>query len=518
MKLFTPMKSPSTGRHVLPALAIVFLAIAPAFSLAGPAAVAEQVNQWRQDNEQEIVDGFIELLSLPNVASDSVNIRRNANYISGMLKQRVFDVRLLETAGSPPVIFAERKTPGASKTLLIYAHYDGQPVNKADWASDPWKPVMRDATIELGGQPVPMAAPFDPEWRIFGRSTGDDKAPIIAVLAALDALAEAGIDLSVNLKLFFEGEEEAGSPHLKQMLTRHRELLDADLWLFCDGPVHQSRRWQLVYGVRGSFGFGLTVFGPNRPLHSGHYGNWAPNPIARLTELIGTMRDQQGNILVDGYYDQVVLPTLLEMEAIEAAPSVDAGLIKELGISRPETTERVELAVMRPAMNLRGIRSGDVGAQARNSIQTSATASIGLRLVPAQTPDYLREAVDRHIRNQGYLVVYQEPTPEQRANHDRIARLDWSEAGYPAYRAPFDLPIAGSIAEIMNELGDDPLIQLPTMGGSLPLYLIDEVVGAPILILPIANHDNNQHGKDENLRLQNLWDAIEIYAAVLTSL
>ena len=518
MKLLNPMNTPRTGRLFLPALAAVFLAMAPAFSLAGPAAVAEQVNQWRQDNEQEIVDGFVELLSLPNVASDSVNIRRNADYISGLLKQRDFDVRLLETAGSPPAVFAERETPGADKTLVIYVHYDGQPVNAADWASDPWKPVMRDATIELGGQIVPMTTPFDPEWRIFGRSAGDDKAPIIAILAALDALAEADIDLSVNLKLFFEGEEEAGSPHLKQMLIDHRELLDADLWLFCDGPVHQSRRWQLVYGVRGSFGFGLTVFGPNRPLHSGHYGNWAPNPIIRLTELIGTMRDQQGNILIDGYNDQVVPPTLLEMEAIEAAPSVDEGLIRELGISQPETTERVEMAIMRPALNLRGIRSGDVGAQARNSIQTSATASIGLRLVPAQTPGYLRETVDQHIRNQGYLVVYEEPTPEQRASHDRIARLDWSEAGYPAYRAPFDLPIAGSIANIMNELGDDPLIQLPTMGGSLPLYLIDEVVGAPILILPIANHDNNQHGKDENLRLQNLWDAIEIYAAVLTSL
>jgi len=518
MKLLTLMNTPRTMCCFLPALAAAFLATVPAFAQAAPAAIAEQVNQWRQANEQEIINGFVQLLSLPNVASDSMNIRRNADYISGLLEQRDFDVRLLETRGSPPAIFAERETPGADKTLLIYVHYDGQPVNAADWASDPWKPVMRDAPVELGGQAVPMTAPFDPEWRIFGRSAGDDKAPIIAILAALDALAEADIDLSVNLKLFFEGEEEAGSPHLKQMLTDYRELLGADLWLFCDGPAHQSRRWQLVYGVRGTFGFGLTVFGPNRPLHSGHYGNWAPNPIVRLTELIGTMRDQQGNILVDGYNDQVVPPTLLEMEAIEAAPSVDEMLISELGINRPETTERVEMAVMRPAMNLRGIRSGDVGAQARNSIQTSATASIGLRLVPAQTPDYLRETVDRHIRNQGYLVVYDEPTPEQRASHDKIARLDWSEAGYPAYRAPFDLPIAESIADIMNELGDNPLIQLPTMGGSLPLYLIDEVIGAPILILPIANHDNNQHGNDENLRLQNLWDAIEIYAAVLTSL
>ena len=509
-KLFSPLFSW--------ALAALITLVFPLAALADPAASAAQARLWRQAHEQEIVDGFSELLSLPNVASDAANIRRNANYIQDLLIRRDFTTRLLEVEGSPPAVYAERLTAGADKTLMIYVHYDGQPVNPQDWASDPWTPVMRDGLVERGGRVIPMRAPFDPEWRIFGRSAGDDKAPIIALNAALDALAATGISLSVNLKLFFEGEEEAGSPHLKQMLTKHRDLLGADLWLFCDGPVHQSRRWQLSYGVRGSFGFGLTVFGPNRPLHSGHYGNWAPNPIARLAGLLGTMRDDQGQILIDGYYDQVHAPTLLEMEAIEAAPPVDEGLIRELGIGQPETSERVEMAVMRPAMNFRGIRSGDVGDQSRNSIQTSATASVGLRLVPAQTPAYLREVVERHIIKQGFLVVHQQPSAAERAAHDRIAMLDWSEAGYPAYRAPFDLPLAKSIAGIMQQLGDNDLVQLPTMGGSLPLYLIDEVVGAPILILPIANHDNNQHGKDENLRLQNLWDAIEIYAAVLSNL
>jgi acetylornithine deacetylase/succinyl-diaminopimelate desuccinylase-like protein len=498
----------------LPCLALLL----PSVILADPSSVVNEVRDWRESHEQTIVEGFVQLLSIPNVASDSENIRRNAVYISDLLKPRGFEVRLLEVEGSPPAVFAELKTPGAEKTLMIYMHYDGQPANADTWASDPWTPVMRDGMVEQGGRVVPMTAPFDPEWRIFARSAGDDKAPVIALLAALDALKAAGISRSVNLKLFLEGEEEAGSPHLQNMLLKHRELLGADLWLFCDGPVHQSRSWQLSYGVRGSFGFGLTVYGANRPLHSGHYGNWAPNPIVRLTELINSMRDTQGNILIENYHEQVSLPSLLELEAIEAAPSVDETLIRELGIARPETTERVEQAIMRPALNLRGIRSGDVGAQARNSIPTSATASIGLRLVPVQTPAYLREVIENHIAGQGYFIVHETPTPEQRATHDRIALLDWSEAGYPAYRAPFDLPIAKAVASIMNQLGDQPIIQLPTMGGSLPLYLIDEVVGAPILILPIANHDNNQHGKDENLRLQNLWDAIDIYAAILTNL
>jgi acetylornithine deacetylase/succinyl-diaminopimelate desuccinylase-like protein len=228
------------------------------------------------------------------------------------------------------------------------------------------------------------------------------------------------------------------------------------------------------------------------------------NPIMRLSELIGSMRNQAGEILISGYYDQVVPPSLAELEAIAAAPDVDGELIRELGIVQPETTERLELAILRPALNLRGIRSGDVGEQARNSIQTSATASIDLRLVPAQTPGFLLQAIERHIRDQGYFIVHQEPTVEERSSHGRLARLDWEDAGYPAYRAPMNLPIAQKVAAIVNELADGSLIQLPTMGGSLPLYLIDEAMGAPILILPIANHDNNQHGNDENIRLQNL--------------
>jgi len=485
---------------------------------ADPVEVAEQVRGWRQDNESQIVDRFAELLRLPNVASDSVNIRRNAEAITALLQPRGFEVRLLGADGGPPAVFAERRSQGAEKTIMIYAHYDGQPVAPGEWASDPWTPVLRDGLVENGGQVVPMRAPFDPEWRIFARSAGDDKAPIVALTAALDAMAAKGLEPSVNLKVFFDGEEEAGSPHLQTVLAEHRDLLTADLWLFCDGPVHQSRRWQLVHGVRGAWGFDLTVYGANRPLHSGHYGNWAPNPIMRLVELIGTLRGPAGEILIEGYSDQVVPPSLDEMEAIEAAPRVDEALVGALGIDQPETGERLELTVLRPAINLRGIRSGQVGAEATNSIQTSATASIGLRLVPAQTLDFVRDAVERHIAQQGYLVVHADPDVEQRSTHDRIARLDWEAGGYPAYRAPLDLPIARSVASIVNQLRDDELIRLPSMGGSLPIHVIEQETGAPVVILPIANHDNNQHGKDENLRLQNLWDAIEIYAAVLTNL
>ncbi len=503
-------------------LMIALLLFAPPVAGEEPpsdaAEVATQVREWRQAHEASILAEFAELLRIPNVASDKTGIRNNATHIIRRFAARGIQAELLEVEGSNPVVFAERRTPGAGITVLIYIHYDGQPVNPEDWASDPWTPVLRTDTVENGGSVVPMKPPFDPEWRIFARSAGDDKAPIIALLAALDALEAHGHALSVNLKVFLEGEEEAGSPHLQQMLTTHRDRLSSDLWLFCDGPVHQTRRWQLVYGVRGSTGFQLTVYGANRPLHSGHYGNWAPNPIVRLTHLVDSMRDVHGRILIEGY-DRQVRPLMeAELAAIAASPLVDQRLASEFGLAAAETEDRLELAILRPAINLRGIRSGDVGALSRNSIQPSATASIGLRLVPDQTADYLRRVIEDHIRRQGYFVIHDEPTAEQRAEHSLLARVEWSETSYPAYRTDMDHPLAGRLARILDELSGGTLVQAPSFGGSLPIYLVDQVLSTPVVILPVANHDNNQHGKDENLRLQNLWDAIEIYAAVLTGL
>lgn len=481
--------------------------------------VSEPVNEWRQAHEQQIVDQFAELLTIPNVAADTANIRRNAAYIGKMLEDGGMQVELLELDGGNPAVFAERTAPGATQTIMMYMHYDGQPVNADDWASDPWTPVMRTDLVENGGRQVPMKAPFDPDWRIFARSAGDDKAPIMALAAALQALDASGIQPTVNLKVFMEAEEEDGSPNLRSMIETYEDELAADMWLFCDGPAHQSRRWQLVYGVRGAYGFNLTVYGPNRPLHSGHYGNWAPNPIMLLTELIDSMRAPDGRILVDGYYEQVLPLSRAELDAIAASPQMDQALIAELGIGVPETAEPLNIAITRPAMNLRGIRGGDVGDQARNVIMPSAEASIGLRLVPAQTPDYLREVIEKHIEKQGFFIVHDEPSADQRRQHPRLARLDWSKSGgYPAYRTSFDNPLAVKISALLDKLSDHTLIQTPTMGGSLPIYIIDDVLQTPVLILPTANHDDNQHGANENLRLQNLWDAIEIFATVLTGL
>ena len=496
---------------LLPAL----LAPAQADNPPDLVAIQQTARQYIELNQQQMLDQFSDLLSIPNVASDLPNIRRNARHIVGLMESAGFDMQLLEVEGAPPVVFGELNA-GAEQTVMVYVHYDGQPVQPELWSSDPWTPTLRTDLVERGGVTVPPEAPFDPEWRLFGRSAGDDKAPVIAIAHALAAMSRSGVQPSVNIKLFFDGEEEAGSPHLAQFLDRYEHLLGADLWLFCDGPVHQTRRLQLAYGVRGHVGFNLRVYGPLRPLHSGHYGNWAPNPIADLTHLLASMRGPDGRALIDGFYEQVRAPTPAELSALDRIPRVDITMRQELALGRTEVPEqRLERRLLEPALNFRGIQAGGTGEGSRNIILPSADASVEIRLVPDQTPAAIREAVERHIREQGYELVETEPTPEQRQAQPRLARIDWGD-GYPAYRSDMTQPLVARLGQLMDEMTSGELVRLPTMGGSLPLYIIGERMGAPIVILPVANHDNNQHGRDENLRLQNLWDAVEIYAMVFS--
>lgn len=491
-------------------------------ALPKPDAQATAVRRWREQHEEAIVRELNTLLAIPNNASDSANIRRNADLLKAMFERRGLASQLLIDGPTPPAVFAELRTPGATRTVVFYAHYDGQPVVAGDWASPPWQPVQRGAPRADGTLGAVTAGAvngrFDPEDRVYARGASDDKSPIIAMLAAIDAMRASGQKPSVNLKFLLEGEEEAGSTHLKPMLAKHKALLAADAWFICDGPVHQSRQLQVLFGVRGVMGLNATVYGPSRALHSGHYGNWVPNPGMLLTEMIASMRNADGKILIDHFYDDIAAPTASELAAARAVPSVDDDLRRSLllGASEANNAPLAE-RIMLPALNLRGIRVGQVGALANNAVPVDAEASIDFRLVPHQTPDRIRSLVEAHLTARGWFIVHTAATPQDRLNHARVVRLDW-EGGYPSYRTSMDQPIGKAVRQVLAQTaGRDPII-LPTLGGSVGLADFFEVLQVPLITMPTVNHDNAQHAKDENIRLQNLWDAIEVFAGLMTKL
>jgi len=330
-------------------------------------------------------------------------------------------------------------------------------------------------------------------------------------------LASNGIGRSINVVFFFEGEEEAGSPHVRTTLETYRDLLAADAWIFCDGPVNQSRRQEVAFGVRGIVGVQMTVYGPARALHSGHYGNWAPHPSVELIHLLASMRDEEGTVLVDGFYDPVRPITATERAAIAQLPPVEEQLAEELALGRTEGRgERLPVRIMSPAMNISGLSAGGVGEDSQNAIPSEARAYVDFRLVPDLVPARVRELVEAHVRKMDFHILHDEPALAERRAHAKVIRLDWDE-GYPAVRTSMDLPVSRALIASAREAAPD-LLTVPTHGGSLPMHTFHDVLGVPLITLPIVNHDNNQHGPDENLRLQNLWDGIAMFGQILARL
>ena len=506
-----------TRRLAIPLLALAALAGAQTGAPTDPAAQAARA--WRETHERAILGEFMGLLALPNLARDTAGIRRNAAAVSALFEKRGVKMRLLEVPGAPPVVYGEIPAPGATRTIVFYAHYDGQPLDPKEWATPPWEPVVRDRATGKDAKDgraitLPAAGKIDPEWRIYARSASDDKAPLAAISTALDALKAARIALRSNIKFVFEGEEEAGSPHLAQIIAKYKDLLAADVWLICDGPVHQSRRPQIVFGARGITGLDITLYGPSHELHSGHYGNWAPNPAMALARLLASMKDDDGRVLIDHFYDGIEPLTDTEKRAVAEAPEVDAGLMRELALGRTEGAGKklVELINL-PSLNVRGMASARVGDKASNVVPSTATASIDIRLVKGIDPPTAVRRVLDHIGKQGYEIVETEPDAATRMQYPKLARVT-VEQGYKASRTSMDLPISLLVLRTA-ESARGPVVKLPTMGGSVPLYMIEDILHAPTITVPIANHDNNQHSFNENIRIQNLWDGIDLMAALL---
>ena len=484
--------------------------------------LSQSVNDYRRAHERQIIEEFTQLLAIPNVASDRENIRRNADFILGMMQRRGLNPQLLEANSkeTPPAVYGEWKVPGATHAIILYAHYDGQPTDAKQWTGTlPWQPTWRTAALESGGRIVspPADGAANSEWRLYARSSSDDKAGVMGILTAFDALQAQNIKPSLNIKFLFEGEEEAGSPHLGEIIDLHKDLLQSDAWIICDGPVHQSGRKQVVFGVRGDQNVDITVYGAKRPLHSGHYGNWAPNPAMLLARLLASMKDETGRVTIAGWYDGVESLGEAERKAIAEAPAYDDELRSQLGLARTEGSGKTLLELINePSLNINGMNSGDVGALARNVIPTTATAVLDLRLVRGNDHRRQVQRLIDHIRKQGFYVIDHDPTDAERKQNALIARVIARAGGYNAERTRMDLPISTAVIMAVQSTSKEPIVRLPTSGGSLPLSIITDHLRTVTITVPIVNYDNNQHAENENLRLQNLWDGIETLAAVMT--
>jgi acetylornithine deacetylase/succinyl-diaminopimelate desuccinylase-like protein len=471
---------------------------------------------------------YRELLTLPNVATDPDDILRVIEWLEREFGQRGFSTSRLATPGSD-LLFATRTSPGATRTVLFYLQADGQPVDPDRWFQDsPWTPTLKErraGASSVDGNPQDWQAlpwerlksgPVNPEWRIFARSASDSKGPVAQFLLAIALLDAAGAKPDFNLKVIVDTEEELGSPHLAAAVQQHRDLLAADFMVILDGPPHTNGAPTLSFGARGIVDLTLTVYGPRVMQHSGHWGNYVPNPALRLAQVLASMKDEHGRVTIPGFYDGVSIDAE-SRRVLEAVPEDIPALHRRLGIAAPDrVASSPQEAIQYPSLNVRGLRSAWVGEDARTVVPDQAVAEIDLRLVRESDPDRLLALVRKHIEGLGYhLISEREPTDQEREQHARLLRFD-ARVSYRAFRTEIDSEAGHWLKGALGRSFDEPPVIIRTMGGSVPISPFVEALGMPAVLVGTVNPDNNQHSPNENLRVADFLNGIRTIAAILT--
>lgn len=508
--------------HKNPALSLIAafaagaLAGGPAF--AGAALSGDDVRAMAAEQYDSAIALYREFLSLPNDAVYPQDIERLVAWMEPQFQTRGFQTQRIETGGSP-ALFAERKFDGAEKTALIYLQADGQPVDATKWDQpDPFKPVLKKKTDdgwEIIDWPA-NAADYDPDWRIFARSASDSKGPMTQFLAAMDAVGAADLDLDFNLKVIIDTEEELGSPHLPEAVEANRDLLAADFLLIFDGPPHASNEPTIVFGARGITTLTLTTYGPTVPQHSGHYGNFAPNPVFQMARILASMKDEEGRVRIKGYYDGIKIGEDVRT-LLEAVPDDEAAILSGMALAEADkVAPTLQEAIQYPSLNVRGFAAGWVGKEARTIIPATATAEIDIRTVKESDPERLVGLIRKHIEKLGYKVINHEPSEDERRAEAGLVALTY-DVNYGAFRSDFDsTPGLVARAGMRRLYGEEPIL-IRTTGGSIPIAPFVETLDIPAAIAPTVNIDNNQHSPNENLRIGNFLEGIAILTSVLTS-
>ncbi|MDM9632375.1 M20/M25/M40 family metallo-hydrolase [Robiginitalea aurantiaca] len=487
------------------------------FLMAGLWSQAQD-NALIKTQVRHTIDELVEFVAIPNDALNPSDINRNITWLSDKFSDRGFNTSVLPTDGLP-LFFAALPMDSKKPTLLFYMHFDGQSVDPSKWDQpDPYKTVLKSRSGEQW-QEHPFSdldedIPYD--WRLYGRSTSDDKGPIVMFLNTIDLIRKTGQDLSFNVKIILDGEEEKSSAPLPAAVVQYRELLEADYLIISDGPVHVSGQPTIVYGCRGITSMSLTTYGPILPQHSGHYGNYAPNPGMQLSQILAGMKDSEGRVLIPGYYDGIELTTQ-EVDVLKAVPDDPEQINRALQIRTPEKVGAFyQEALQYPSLNVRGLSSGWVGPEARTIVPATATAELDLRLVPESDGARLKSLVRKHIESKGYRITETVPSAEMRASADRWVTV--SEGSVTdAFRTSLNHPFGAHLKTLLTDTFSQPVVQIRIMGGTVPIAPFVNALEIPAFLLPLVNPDNNQHSPNENLKLGQIDYGIRTLQAILTT-
>ncbi len=428
---------------------------------------------------------LLRLVGQPSISAQDIGVRECAELELTLLEQAGLESRLIETARHPMVYGQWLNAPG-QPTILFYGHYDVQPPDPLDlWETPPFEPTIRNG-------------------RIYARGIADNKAQHFSHIAAIKAWLQTTGSLPVNVKVLLEGEEETGSPHLDETVLAHRDLLSADLVYTSDGPITDERYPEIAFGVRGLLYVELRATGPNRDLHSGHWGGVAPNPIWTLVRALNTMLDTDNRITIDGFYDHVLPPSDGARAAMDALPFDVEETIGRIGVTSmtpPHDRPYADRIMAQPTLNIAGFTGGYGGPGSKTIIPGKALVKIDMRLVPDQHPDEIWGKVAAHIATHAPAV--------------ELVRLD---GGMIPSFTPVEHPLADVVRDAVEEgFGTRP-IDIPLVGGSLPDATWTKTLGVPSFLVPYGAPEQANHAPNESYRIERLWQGIATSASLVARL
>ena len=467
---------------------------------------------------RETIEGLKAFTAIPNNSLEHSDIMRNISWLTDRFTERGFNTATIDTKGEP-LFFAVTPMVEERPTVLFYMHFDGQPVDPSKWdQNDPYEVVLKEKQDgewkEVGWEKLDEGMNYD--LRLFGRSVSDDRGPIVMLLSALDLIKKQKKQLPYNIKIILDSEEERGSKPLPEAVKKNRELLASDFLIITDGPLHPSEKPTLVFGCRGITTVNLTTYGPVKPQHSGHYGNYAPNPGFQLSQLLASMKDKEGRVLIKGYYDGIVLDDDTK-KVLNSVPDDEEAIKKRLSF---KTAEKVggnyQEALQYPSLNVRGLSSGWTGAQARTIVPDKATAAIDMRLVPESDGAKLKELLKKHIEAEGFYVTDKTPTAQERATYNKIVTFE-SGSVTAAFRTDLNNPYAKWVENILADTFQEDVVKIRIMGGTVPTSAFINELNIPAVIVPMVNPDNNQHSPNENLSLKHIEYGIKTFYNILST-
>jgi acetylornithine deacetylase/succinyl-diaminopimelate desuccinylase-like protein len=435
-------------------------------------------------NRDKFIQRVMDYVRHPSISAHDVGIREVSEILVGMLTELGLETQTIETAGHPMVIGRWEKAQG-KPTVILYGHYDVQPPDPLEeWISPPFEPTIRDG-------------------RIFARGIGDNKGQHFAQILAVESHLKVHGSLPCNVIILLEGEEEIGSPHIAEFVEKHGDLLNGDLVITADGHLHESGAPVLEYGVRGIASFELRSTGANRDVHSGNFGGVVPNPIWTLVHLLATMKNDKGEITIEGIHDNVIPPTKLELDAVSRLPMDLKEFKAELGLDeldQPIDRPYFDRLMFHPTFTINGFHGGYGGPGSKTVLPHEAFVKCDIRLVESQTPDEVLEKVEAHIKRVAPDV--------------ELIPLDGMLPSKTPMESPFAKPL---IQAIKAGHGEDPL-EIPSAGGSLPNYVFTKTLKKPAFVIPYGNADEANHAPNENLTLDCFINGIRTGAATLACL